>query len=242
MDQSIASNASHTSQLDEYLSRQGFFAASSDFAPPVPKALALPIESTSTISLYSNTLDSLLNTPKQPHQSNLLSMVDDSFGVTSTAKKRAKAGSAAKSIHSKSLVKPTLDSYLGNDDSDEDESECDASSDLSVSDESYRALNESARKKGASYSKRVIEDVTRRRLDLPADKLHSASLIPMVETSYPSNADTIQSQAMVHLASSEYGPVVRSSILAKNPLLSGDTDPDSILRRMRDQHNLRKRR
>lgn len=79
------------------------------------------------------------------------------------------------------------------------------------------------------------------RLNLPAHKLHSASLIPPVAASFPSNADAIEAKVMGSLTSNEYGPVVRSAVLAKNPLLGGSDDPDSILRRMQDQHNLRRR-
>lgn len=46
-------------------------------------------------------------------------------------------------------------------------------------------------------------------------------------------------EAMDRLATS-YGPVVRSSLLNSSSL-PPSTDPDAILRRLRDQHNLRRR-
>ena len=59
---------------------------------------------------------------------------------------------------------------------------------------------------------------------------------------FPSNADAIKAKAMGRLASYEYGPVVRSAVLSKNPVLGGANDPDVILRRIQDRHNLRRRR
>ena len=162
MSASIASQSSHTSQLDEYLSRQLQPSLYDLSSPPVPKALNLPIvggvQGASTIANASS-LDSLLHTPVQQSQgANLMSMVDVSFGVTSTAKKRGHTPSVAKSFHSKGA--PTLDSYLGSDSDGEGGGDA---SDLSVSEESYREVNDNARKRDESYSKRVIEDANRRR-------------------------------------------------------------------------------
>ncbi|GMH83124.1 hypothetical protein TrVE_jg3729 [Triparma verrucosa] len=245
---SVLSHASSVSQLDQYIRDQGL-----EEGPPVSAVVTKP---------GSMNLDNLLGTPSSA-MNNLSALADNnaSFGVTTSVKKRASADqsisvlSAATATpknnqhqHQHQHLQPlTLDSYLGTDDDDSDSDDegnqrrdgNGPKSALSVSDDSFHELNASARQRTASYNMRSMEDVKRKKLNYPPTKLHDAHLIQPLENRDETNADQIEGQAMDRLATS-YGPVVRSSLLnsASQP---PSTDPDAILRRLRDQHNLRRR-
>ncbi|GMH56699.1 hypothetical protein TL16_g02195 [Triparma laevis f. inornata] len=150
----------------------------------------------------------------------------------------------ASSVVSHASSVSQLDHYLGTDDSDSDSNNdgnfiSNPESPLSVSSDSFHELNTSARHRTASYNMKSMDDLKRKKINYPETKLHDAYLIKPKENRDETNAEQIEGEAMDRLATS-YGPVVRSSLLNSSSL-PPSTDPDAILRRLRDQHNLRRR-
>ncbi|GMH60716.1 hypothetical protein TrRE_jg11002, partial [Triparma retinervis] len=235
-DSTVSSTVSSTDMLDDYLSQELTLPTTTPKRPLIPP------------STVTSKLNSLLRTP--PVESNdILRLAEDSFGVTTTAKKRASLASLSPPLDpppdSTSLDIPSslpppasLDAYLTSSSLPNSPAHSLSPPSSPLSDNSFELVNQSKLARQSARNSSIMTSAKKHalRLDHP-DRLYvDPSVLPTASSpTRPSRTERYRNEALSKL-SSAVAPLVRKALV---PSSSASHDPDVILRRLQDHHQMR---